>query len=585
MISAAIICSVAISCAQQPIDDTIPEVIEDIAPEEGNGTVIIETITAGVDVKSGATRSEIGATGIFTWNEGDNVAYHVHGKKTAPFLKTTSDGSGDNGRGAYDLNAESTEASFDCAWGNNDTYRDAFAVYPAYLVEKSQANYGQSGMPLDVTLPSSYTFDECGGDKTPCPMIATNDSEISVWDFKQVCGLLRVTVNNVPPGTDNLTVTVAGKDIHGAFSIASPVTPGTSVVESKDGSNSTISITGIPESDVYQDNIVVNLPLPIGAYDSDITVICYDDTTIKLMQTIPFSYTASRARGKKVKVNLAGYTVNSTGLQVGFAPGNLQARISSDKFSKTVFKATEWRFASAQYEYLGTTGNSTFATSDWVDLFCFTGESAKYDSFGLCTTEGPNANAYGETQSELLFSDWGENVIGPYPADFWRTSTASSTNSGELNYMLTKRSASTIAGTENARYAKGNVNGINGLILFPDIYVHPDGVADPTNINDDAADFSGNDYTVSDWTKMEQMGCIFLPAAGQRNQKTVSRFSGDAGQNVAGFYRINLAAPSAADNAYRLAFTAGLADVDPVLNTGTGNRHQGFSVRLQRNLP
>ena len=582
LILASLICIAISSCNKQSTDETNPN--SDIT--YGDGSLYFEVISGSVNNSKPSVRSEVDASGTFTWTEGDNVAYHIVDGSAHNYLVTTSDGSGDNGKGAFNLNGAHTLASFICAWASTTAERDAFAVYPKGFVDVDAENYGQSGKALDIVFPSSYTYAECGVDMTPCPMISTNTAGVLAWDFKQVCGLLRIVVNNVPPGTDNISVSVAGKDMHGSFSIASPVTPGTSVVEAKDGSNSTINITGIPESEVYQDGITINLPLPVGAYDTDITVTCYDDATVKMIQTIPFAYSADRAHGKKLKMNLAAYTVNSSGLQVGFAPGNLQAKLSSETFSKTVFKASEWRFAEHQYDFLGTTGNSTFATGDWVDLFTFNGASATTNNYGLCTTKGPNANAYGSTLSELFYSDWGVNVIGPYPSNFWRTSTTSSTNNGELHYMLVTRSASTIAGTENARYAKGIVNGISGLILFPDIYVHPDGVANPANINNDAADYSGNDYTVSDWTKMEQMGCIFLPAAGQRTQKSVTRFSGDAGTNVTGYYRMNKAAPSADDNAYRLAFTGGLApDDDPVLNTATGNRHQGFSVRLQRDLP
>ena len=581
-IVAALVSIALSSCNQQAIENSSEPFVED-------GKQIVEIITAGVNVSGPEVRSEIGSTGTFTWNEGDNVAYHVAGISTHEYLKTTSDGSGENGKGAYNLTGSNTMASFLCAWTNSTTERDAFAVYPDSFVEADAVNYGQTGVALDMVFPSSYTYAECSGDKTPCPMIATNTTGVLSWDFKQVCAILRVVVNNVPPGTDNLTITVAGKDMHGDFSIASPVTPGTSVVEAKDGSNSTISITGIPESDVYRDGITVNLPLPVGTYDTNITVTCYDDATIKMIQTLPLSYTAARAHGKKLKMNLAGYTVNSTGLQVGFAPGNLQAKVSSEKFSKTVWKADAWRFASTQYEFLGAEGNSTFAVGAWIDLFGFNGESATTTNYGVCFTEGPNANAYGGTLSELLKSDWGTLEIGPYPANFWRASTATSQSKGELHYMLATRSASTISGTANARYAKGSVNGINGLILFPDIYTHPDGVADPTNINSETADFSGNDYSLSDWTKMEQLGCVFLPAAGKRAQKVVSRYSGSGDSNITGWYRINQSAPKSTENAYRLVFTGGINDgvndKDPQLDTSTQDRSDGMSVRLQRDLP
>ena len=585
---AALVCFAASSCNQQSPDNAEPEVIEEPIIEE-NPEPIIEVITAAVNVSnpSPSVKSEINSsTGAFTWTEGDNVAYHVASSSSHVYLKTTSDGSGGNGRGAFDLTSGNTLASFTCEWTDATIARDAFAVYPDIFVGTDPANYGQSGTSLDMVFPSSYSYAECGENKTPSPMISDNDSGTSTWAFKQVCGLLRIVINNVPPGTDNLTVTLAGKDLCGSFSIASPVTPGTSCVEAKDGSNSTIAITDIPESDIYQDGITINLPLPVGSYDTNLTVTCYDDATIKQIQTVPFSYTASRAHGKRVKMNLAAYTVNSEGLQVGFAPGNLQARILSlDPNTSTVYIADAWRFASTQYEFLGTTGNSTFAVGEWVDLFGFVGASAKYDNCGVSIT-GNSKNAYGNVTSELLKTDWGANEIGPYPANFWRTSTASSQSNGELHYMLLSRTASTVNETANAKFAKGSVNGIEGLILFPDIYTHPAGVTQPTNINSTISDYSGNNYSLSDWTKMEYMGCIFLPAAGKRTQTTVSRYSGDTGKNITGWYRINLSAPSEANNAYRLAFTGGVDGGDsPTLNTSTQDRKDGFSVRLQRDLP
>jgi hypothetical protein len=63
-------------------------------------------------------------------------------------------------------------------------------------VAEDAANYGQSGATLDVTLPPSYTLAEVSGTTTPCPMIADNTG--SGWAFYQLCGLLRLTVNNIP---------------------------------------------------------------------------------------------------------------------------------------------------------------------------------------------------------------------------------------------------------------------------------------------------------------------------------------------------------------------------------------------------
>ena len=78
--------------------------------------------------------------------------------------------------------------------------------------------------------------------------------------------------------------------------------------------------------------------------------------------------------------------------------------------------------------------------------------------------------------------------------------------------------APTINGTDDARFAKAKLFGTNhGLIIFPDTYVHPDGVAYPTGINAAGnTSWDGNQYSTADWAQMEDAGCVFLPCAGIR---------------------------------------------------------------------
>lgn len=71
-------------------------------------------------------------------------------------------------------------------------------------------------------------------------------------------------------------------------------------------------------------------------------------------------------------------------------------------------------------------------------------------------------------------------------------------------------------GIPDARYAKAFVNGVQGIILFPDQYKHPDNIAFPEEINIDTADFV-NVYSPSQWKKMENAGVVFLPKASVRD--------------------------------------------------------------------
>ena len=117
---------------------------------------------------------------------------------------------------------------------------------------------------------------------------------------------------------------------------------------------------------------------------------------------------------------------------------------------------------------------------------------------------------YGNMANEDIKSDWGKTI-----GDGWRTLT-----SAEWDYLFKTRTASTIGTTDNARFAKAKLlsssTGIRGIILFPDNYTHPEGVADPAGINvTGSTSWSTNNYSEADWLLMQTAGAVFLPAAGK----------------------------------------------------------------------
>ena len=110
--------------------------------------------------------------------------------------------------------------------------------------------------------------------------------------------------------------------------------------------------------------------------------------------------------------------------------------------------------------------------------------------------------------------DWG---TVPGIGTGWRT-----LSNNEWVYLFNTRSASTVNSVADARYAKGKVNEVYGIILFPDTYTHPTGVALPVGINQVGnAGWNGNNYSAADWTAMETAGCVFLPATGYREGTSV----------------------------------------------------------------
>lgn len=92
----------------------------------------------------------------------------------------------------------------------------------------------------------------------------------------------------------------------------------------------------------------------------------------------------------------------------------------------------------------------------------------------------------------------------------------------QWEYIINTRTANTLNSVENARYAKATVNGISGLLLFPDEYEHPSDVSLPNkkSINKTNCAFSLNYYSETAWEKLEKAGVVFLPLGGHLTGST-----------------------------------------------------------------
>lgn len=92
----------------------------------------------------------------------------------------------------------------------------------------------------------------------------------------------------------------------------------------------------------------------------------------------------------------------------------------------------------------------------------------------------------------------------------------------EWNHLLTGRAASTVNGTTNARYFKGNIQkedgiSMNGMFIFPDVFTWPSSVKTlPDEINEASSGYD-NTYTYNDFKRLQDAGIVFLPAAGFRS--------------------------------------------------------------------
>lgn len=166
----------------------------------------------------------------------------------------------------------------------------------------------------------------------------------------------------------------------------------------------------------------------------------------------------------------------SEGSRVRFSRGNLQRHNASGT----------WQMAQEQYLFPND-------NAEWTGIF-----------------EWDNDNTQSwTTGQEATFSGL---------AGQWRILTEE-----EWQWLLEWRSASPLGDVAEARYACVTVGGVRGLLLFPDSYNHPTGVAIPVNINGvNSTVWDANGYTLGEWCLMEDAGAVFLPMAGYLHEGTVA---------------------------------------------------------------
>lgn len=231
-------------------------------------------------------------------------------------------------------------------------------------------------------------------------------------------------------------------------------------------------------------------------------------------------------------------------VKVRFARGNVQYKASAMNGSK-------WKFAEHQYDFVGNTGGNTTAAANratqsaLIDLFGWgaTGFGAYgHEPYSVSTDRESYITTpegwTGEVLSIYNRCDWGYCFGGA--ESNWRVlngvaKTSSHLEWDELSVLLSerdyrKRTASTVNGNKSAMFMKCNIEGINGLLLFPDKFAWPAESGSPdestaTKVNAGDADFAIT-YTKDEFVHLEMAGCVFLPCAGMRDGTVYTSGSG-----------------------------------------------------------
>ena len=495
----------------------------DIEPQSGDDpsnevTMITETISGG----SGAsTKVTIDADAKFAWTVGDNVAVHVSNGDSHKYVFTSGEGG---------ASVAAPTASFTVSYEAGYS-RDAFAIYPSTIVAADAANYGQSGYALDVTLPASYTLDQVSENTSPCPMIADNTG--ARWEFKHLCGMLRLTVNGIPDDATGLVIQFPGKKVNGAFSIASPVT-----LES-----STIA-TGIPADgedkitvtfDAGLTSAIVNIPLPTGDYEDLFITPVGTATKVAAVRHIKAGgYTATRARAKKLTTTMVSFSVSDT-KTVFFSPGNL---VKTD---------------------------ATYTVGSGDESYAF--ESSPFSTNG--GSLGYNEGTLTSTSSRGYFT-WNEIATAnenPRPFTVNGVSGWKAMSFDEWNYLYFEGRTMN-DGVRRCYIVDLGSDGTQiGLLLPPD---------EATAI--DVVDLDEDPDYLTENINLEiyiSKGFVFLPASGYCSVGYMGTIWDEAGDN--GYYWYTTEDEADADKAYFLNFyDCGLSDSGTEIKTGRSY----YSIRL-----
>ena len=427
--------------------------------------------------------------GSLLWQAGDQIAIYDASHARAVYGLAAGVGT-DTAEYAYATGATLASAPYS-------------VVYPASCSQ----TFGQISLPEVQHTPD--------GSLQGLPMYAvSNDFDLK---FYHTCGVVRFRVSASTTVKLSRIAVATNRNINGTGSVSGSgrstrleIGEGTKVTTLSCDAAQSIS----SPRDFY-------MYLPVGTY-----------STFRILMTAADGSVCSKSatsnivveRGKITTITLSNLTFTAhrfsttSATSVVFSPGNLQYIGSA--------ASSYWKFADRQYDYFGTDfQNGTTSSNVDRDLFGWGtsgwNNGATYYNPWATDANGASYCQRSELTGSYVHADWGKhNAIrnGGNVSGQWRTLTKK-----EWDSILFERSASTVNGTPDARYAKCRIGGgRNGVIIFPDDYTHPAGVAQPSGINTATATYTVNQYTEAEWLQIEAAGAVFLPASGYRSGTTVS---------------------------------------------------------------
>ena len=488
------------------------------------------------------------------------------------------------------VNGEQKSVTPSTSTPTNGTIADVESSNGYLAVYPYDENISNDGASVTVNIPRVQNFVSNGNNgQKVVPTMAAYTTGNTLF-FKNLHSLIEVHVTNNTSSafTIKRIVVNSSSKITGSATAAMTASDVTSLVMNSNSYNDATLEFGDEES---QATIAANtngvtfyvavapmsncstVTVTIYTTDSKYIGVQFTDVSLRRSRIAPVSITVSSAQPLK---ECGRFTINGNGQQVNFSPGNLQfyRALNNDGTLDD-----HWRFATQQYNYVGkgspngNVSNSNNKILKWMTRRNdprygkdHTSRGNWIDLFGWGTGSDPiNFNT-----NKSSFTDWTSIGSGWYTLSI-----------AEWSYILDSR-------TTNLRFLKATVNGVKGLILFPDGFAWPSHVIgsttiyDKINIKDDGFTES---ITADQWTSLENKGAVFLPAGGYRTLRGGNNDGNIPSDEVGsisnssthGYYWARDAADNT--NAYNLRIFG-----QGIVTTTAAEKKTGYSVRLVKNV-
>ncbi len=219
--------------------------------EELNGGMLkMKRVSISADMGDDTRASLDSTTGAFTWQSGDLISVLATDGKFYDFILT-----GEYGTKYAEFVGEIPE-------GSDIT---TVATYPRMAANGAENTICKDGI-LSYNLPTEWTYAK---DVSNVPMVAAFEQGAEKMSFKQIGGVLRFPVKNLPLEA-TFVVTFNDATVTGAFPVEL-ATIGQATISAVTEGKSVVTINY--SSDIYGQSAEFNIPVPVGTYnDFNVTV-------------------------------------------------------------------------------------------------------------------------------------------------------------------------------------------------------------------------------------------------------------------------------------------------------------------------